>query len=676
MDSRFPHPAGFLCVPLFAMAGSLYLSTRSILLHSGSLGGIPGKVATFELKVRHAGDLSCLAAVTDQLWRDYPLPLLHQVWFRRAVREEGQPDIASWMVALVVALQWQAGDPVGPGRVLSGTKDSYTLIVPWERRDVLDKAIMYAQRLLVLWLRRPAPSGEECARVLGELETWMFSCRPGRLHHGVSRLVIAARARNIPVELPLHDVVFLGSGSGRRQILDAQAAHTLPMLPPFAFRHCLKTAGFPIASYYLSQDAARAAELAREFGYPMHLSHAGIHVTDWTVPPVTNEASLMARAEELQKARKGEMVLQLVPAGSVHHVVCVDGHMLVATRMVVTRGPQQEQNIFWAEVTDSVHPTTRHLIERCARVLREDVVLITLHVKDITQPVDTYSGNAGVISDCLPLRSFPSYLFRLSGIDLAWAIVAQLLEGRAYRTPIAAITGSFGAATTSQMLASIWMAAGKTPGLASPGALWVGATQISQEKLEPEASVKALFAQPDVEAVVFEVPEAGLGDNGNPCDHYDVAAFLNFLPGAAAKRGREIVSRLLLLRGAPLEVATTAVVLNAEDDNCMALVPRIVCRRHILVAPSNPEVASMKTHLAGGGEALLLEQREGKTWIVLAHGRSRSPVMAVAEIPAAGGGSLQSVVTQALFAAALGVAHDLPLETIRRGLIAFAPDFN
>jgi hypothetical protein len=658
------------------MVGSLYLSTRSIIFHSGSIGGIPGKVASFELKVQRAGDLSCLVAVTDELWREYPLPFLQQVWFRRAVREEGVPDIASWMVALVVALQWQAGDPVGPGRVLSGNKDSYTLLVPWERREVLDKAIMFAQRLLVLWLRRPAPSGEDCARALVELETWMFSCRPGRLHHGVSRLVIAARARNIPVELPSHDVVFLGSGSGRRQIPDAQAAYTSTMLPPFAFRLSLRTAGFPTAAFLLCENTERAAALAKEHGYPMHLSHAGIQVTDWTVPPVTNEASLLARAEELQKARKGEMVLQSVAAGSVHHFVCVDGRVLVATRMVASRGPQQAQSVFWAEVTESVHPTTRQLIERCARVLREDVVLIALHVKDITQPIDTYSGNPCVISDCLPLRSFPSYLFRLTGIDLAWAIVAQLLEGRPYRPPIAAITGSFGAATTSQMLASIWMAAGKTPGLASPGALWVGATQISQEKLDPEASVKALFAQPDVESVVFEVPEAGLGDNGNPCDHYDVAAFLNFQPGVAAKRGREVVTRLLLLRGAPLEVATTAVVLNAEDEHCMALVPRIICRRHILVAPTNPEVAPMKAHLAGGGEALLLEQREGKTWIMLAHGRSRSPVMAVAEIPAAGGGSLQSVVTQALFASALGVAHDLPLETIRRGLIAFAPDFH
>ena len=654
------------------MASSTFLSFRNVLFHNGSLHGIAGSTAVFDLNIEGDADLSSLPSVTSVLWEQYPLPFFQQVWLRRAVREQGDLDIGSWVAALVVALQWQAGEGVGPARVVSLIDGKFTIAAPWERRDVFNGALSMATRMLTLWLRKPVPSDEACARLLVELDEWLAKVRPGPMHSNAQRLVIAARARNVPVEVLVSDGIEFGWGQARRKIIDTTHVAGLMSVERLSMRSTLARAGFNTIEAFAAADVASALHVAQDRPFPMHVSAVAHTCTDWTLPLVRNAAELESKVTQLIGASRTQVLLQMVPQGQLYHFICVQGRLVLATTLVELKLPTPGHG--WKETTQLVHPSTRMLVERQARVLALDVVMIAMQVRDITQPLDIYTSNPGTVSDCITLRHFPEYLFRISSIDLAWLIVSSLLDGKSGRLPLAAVAGSFGAATTSRMLVSIWIAAGKKPGLASPSALFVGSEQISQVALAPEQSARALFAQRDVEAVVFEVPEAGLSDNGNPCDHYDVAALLNFQAGAAAQRGPEVIARLLAIKGVPLEAAATAVVLNAEDDAVMSLVPRFPCRRRVLVSSSATEGSALKDHLGEGGEAVVLEQREGKAWIMLLHGRSRSPVVAVEELPSSAGGTIQSIVKQALFATALGIAHDLPNEVIRRGLIAFSPE--
>lgn len=656
------------------MAGSLFLSTKNVFHTKGSVGRIAGPVLTFDLVVNGTPRVELLEAAALEFWKPYFLGIPQAIWFRRAVREPGTPDIASWAAALVVGLQWVAGDPVGPGRVLEAHRGGYSIVVPVGRRSVVEAALPLALRILMLWQRDPAPTSEELTDLLSQVDNWLGEHKSQAVNNTIFRLIMAARARNVPVDLlPTGDCSF-GWGMAARRLGDTtvNSPHG-PGVYQSWLRQVLADASFPVNRTFLGATPDQIADGAADFRHPLYLSPLIDAAADWVQSQVGSPERLLPLAKQRFSLKHELLLLQEKPAGDIHQCLLVRGKLQLCLR---EKPKHVDRTVYrsYDDLTLTVHTANREMLERAAEVLALDVVMITVHSVDVSRPFDESAGNPGRIMECLPPRSFPAILLNQARLDTAWMIVSNLLGNDTARVPICAISGSFGSATTSRMLMFIWSAVGRQAALVAASGTWLGESLLSHAKPMPVSAVPGLLRHPKVGALVFEVPESGLVGDGHPVDTYDVACLMNFQAGHALQRGRDVVERLAREKGLVVEPATGAVVVNADDDVCTAQLPRAGCKRVILVSASGLENAALKAHQVVGGEIVGLEVREQRTWAVLRQARSTTPVMPLDEIPATEGGLIRSVMEQALFAIAVAVGHDIDLGIIRKGLQHFTTE--
>jgi cyanophycin synthetase len=220
------------------------------------------------------------------------------------------------------------------------------------------------------------------------------------------------------------------------------------------------------------------------------------------------------------------------------------------------------------------------------------------------------------------------------------------------------------------MLHHIWQATGKCCGVTTTSGTWIGDAMVGRENLSGLPGAKLLLGDPSVEAAVLEMPRKGLAIFGQATDRYDVAALTNVQDDHLGTLGVQTLDQMALLKSRVLEQATEAIVVNADDERCLAVRHRSRCKRHILVS-RNENNAALKHHLSQGGEAVFLIQSERINWICLAKGDSTLRLMTTESIPATMEGLLQFNETNAMFAVALAWAQKIELDMIVKALKSF-----
>ena len=320
-----------------------------------------------------------------------------------------------------------------------------------------------------------------------------------------------------------------------------------------------------------------------------------------------------------------------------------------------------------ADVTAVVHPDNRALAERAARVVGLDIAGIDFLCPDISR---SWREVGGAICEVNAQPSQGVHWLAEPGRDLEGEILDILFDGRSSRIPTAAITGTNGKTTTAMMLHHIWAVAGKLTGVCTTSTLRIGDEIVSTANLSGQPGARAILNDPAVQAGVFEMPRKGLIYFGHPCDHYDVAALLNVTDDHLGIDGIDTLEQMAELKAEVLERASGAIVVNADDQLCLAMRSRAGAGRHILVA-RDPANFAVGEHRAHGGEAVFLALREGARSIVLATGGNENVVMPVHEIPATVDGLLRFNETNAMFAAALAWAQGIDIAVIRRALATF-----
>lgn len=319
------------------------------------------------------------------------------------------------------------------------------------------------------------------------------------------------------------------------------------------------------------------------------------------------------------------------------------------------------------DVTDRVHPENRMAALRAARVVGLDVAGVDFLCPDIGRSFRETGGAICEVNSQPGLR--PHWLGDPDG-DVSGRILDTLLEGRDVRIPTAAITGSKGKTTTAMMLHHIWQTAGYTAGVCSTAGTWVGAERIDTQNLTGVPGAVMLFGDPAVESAVLEMPRKGLIVYGHACPRYDVAALTNVHHEHIGQDGIETEAQMADLKGEVLQRARTAIVVDAENPDCLRVARNAAAPRHILAA-LDPATPALAAHLEAGGDGVFVASHEGRDWITLARGSRHVPVLAVDDIPAAMGGQLAVNVRNAMFAAALADAQSLPGRAIREGLASF-----
>jgi len=326
------------------------------------------------------------------------------------------------------------------------------------------------------------------------------------------------------------------------------------------------------------------------------------------------------------------------------------------------------------DVTDVIHPDNREMAERTIKAIGLDIGGVDFLTKDITE---SYRETGGGICEVNAGPGFRMHVAPSEGTprDVAGPVIDMLFPpDTPRRIPIAAITGTNGKTTTSRMLAHILKMSGKTVGLTSTDGVYIDGQLSVPGDMTGPVSAKMILRDPSVDAAVMETARGGLLRGGMGYQNCNVAACLNVSADHLGIRGIDTLEQLAEIKRVPIEVATDAAVLNADDVNCLQMADytdaETLC--YITTNPGHPLV---KKHIRAGGMAFVLEEGMNGHMITIYDNEGNTQLLWTHLIPATIEGRAMHNVQNAMFAAALAYNMGISLEDIRHGLRTFDATF-
>lgn len=642
--------------------------------------------------------------------------------------------LGTWIVAIIVALQRWAREPVAQGRVIHEEGDQIVLALPWQRKPVFNKAL----HLGLSWLLQninPNTNPEVLIAWQNAFGQWLAETHPGSPSPNTMRFALAAYARKIPVFVH-PGFIQLGWGANAR-CLDSSFTDGTSLLgsnlarEKFRCSQVMVAACLPVPLAGYIQKWEQAQKLAHDFGWPVVIKPSNLDQGVGVVPGIQDEASLQRAFNTAIKLSPAGVIIEKHINGADHRLLVVGGKLLIATRRTpggvtgdglatvaqlvgqVNANPlrstdkrslliclalddealeclagqglsaqsvpqigqfvplRRTANISTGgtaeDVTDRIHPDNRLVAERAARIVNLDIAGVDFLCPDITR---SWREVGGAICEVNAQPGFRAHWLGDMKRDLNGEVIDWIFKDKPTRIPTAAITGTNGKSTVVNMLHHIWMGTGKVAGMSSSQGVWVGRDLVTHKHLPGYPGARILFNDPAVEAAILEMPRKGLLVLGHPCDQYDVAALLNVEDDHIGADGIDSREKMANLKAVVLEMASQAIVVNADDPLCLAMREKAGCRRHLLVTldEQNPVVVQ---HLNHGGEAVFPKTYEGVRWIVLASGTATTQLMPLGDIPATMNGLLRFNEQNAMFATALAWAQNIPAKTIRAALSTF-----
>ncbi len=326
------------------------------------------------------------------------------------------------------------------------------------------------------------------------------------------------------------------------------------------------------------------------------------------------------------------------------------------------------------DVTDVIHPDNREMAERTIKAIGLDIGGVDFLTTDITE---SYRDTGGGICEVNAGPGFRMHVAPSEGKsrDVAGPVLDMLFPSDTpSRIPIASITGTNGKTTTSRMLAHIMKMSGYTVGLTSTDGVYIDGKLSVPGDMTGPISARMILRDPSVDAAVMETARGGLLRGGMGYQTCDVSACLNIAADHLGLRGIDTLEQLAEVKRVPVEIATEAAVLNADDKLCLQMADytnaKVVC--YITMNPGHPLV---KRHIQAGGQAFVLEEGMNGHMIAIYDKESHTPLLWTHLIPATVEGRAMHNVQNAMFAAALAYNLGTGIEDIRHGLRTFDATF-
>ena len=326
------------------------------------------------------------------------------------------------------------------------------------------------------------------------------------------------------------------------------------------------------------------------------------------------------------------------------------------------------------DVTDTIHPDNREMAIRAIRAIDLDIGGVDFLTKDITE---SYRDAGGGICEVNAGPGFRMHVAPSEGTprDVAGPVIDMLFPAsEPSRIPIAAVTGTNGKTTTSRMLAHILKMSGLTVGLTSTDGVYIDGKLSVPGDMTGPVSAQMILRDPSVSAAVMETARGGMLRSGLGFQECNVAACLNIASDHLGLRGIDTLEQLGEVKRVPIEIATDAAVLNADDPLCLQMADYTDAERlsYVTMNPAHPLV---KQHINAGGQAFVLEQGMNGHMIAIYDKETHTPLLWTHLIPATVEGRAMHNVQNAMFAAALAYNMNIGLEDIRQGLRTFDSTF-
>lgn len=605
-------------------------------------------------------------------------------------------DLVDEFGALVTALLSQAGCPTSkPHRRMSPFGKVIQLVVECDHGETARQAGEVINTLL--FEQSDGLDERELAR---QVERFSQFANERRVDPDARSIYQAAIARHIPARWLDQDpfnppddnraigygLLQLGQGIRQRRLIGAMpmpggTTEPLNVLDRHTLMSKLVADGLPVPGQDLDfpnkNRLNRLIHAAERLGYPVVLRSAfRAPFADWQEPPlqvgpIENPTQLERAYGAAGRPRHG-LWIEGWPNGDRYRFIVIGGqvHAAVSARNP-TAGPQ------------SVSPRIRELAESVAGCVGLDELAgIEMAIVDASGPADP--------TNCAVIDVFPDPRLDTAGTadhsedgssssrQLAEAVVATLYPPeRPSRIPILAVTGTNGKTTTTRMLARILRQSHRSVGLTTTDGSFVNDRLLDSAEATGVAGACLVLAEPDVDAAVLETARGNLLTRGAGFDRCDVAVCLNVSADHLGEQGVETIEQMAALKCRLLQLATQAVVVNADDPHCLNMLEQVDCRRHVLVAESADHPA-LKKHLAAGGEGVFDAAGPDGPLIVLARGNQLQELIDQHRIPATMNGQLAFNLENARHAAAVAWSSGIDIDAIRKGLETFdhTPEIN
>ncbi len=326
------------------------------------------------------------------------------------------------------------------------------------------------------------------------------------------------------------------------------------------------------------------------------------------------------------------------------------------------------------DVTDEIHPDNRDMAIRAIQAIGLDIGGVDFLTADISR---SYREVGGGICEINAGPGFRMHVAPSEGKsrDVAGPVLDMLFpEGEPGTIPIAAITGTNGKTTTARMLAHILKMRGYTVGLTSTDGIHIDGQLTVAGDMTGPTSARMILRDPEVDAAVLETARGGMVRSGMGLRSCNVACCLNVSGDHLGLGGIDTIEQLAEIKRIPIEVATDAAVLNADDRLCLGMADYTEAARlcYVTMKPGHPLV---KKHVQAGGQALVLEEGMNGHMITIYDQGKHMPLLWTHLVPATLQGRALHNVQNAMFAAALAYNMDLSLDDIRQGLRTFDATF-
>jgi len=326
------------------------------------------------------------------------------------------------------------------------------------------------------------------------------------------------------------------------------------------------------------------------------------------------------------------------------------------------------------DVTDIIHPDNREMAIRSIRAIGLDIGGVDFLTNDISL---SFREAGGAICEVNAGPGFRMHVAPSEGTprDVAGPVIDMLFPpDTPKRVPIAAITGTNGKTTTSRMLAHVLKMTGFTVGMTSTDGVYIDGKLTVPGDMTGPTSAHMILRDPSVDAAVMETARGGMLRSGLGYRRCNVAGCLNISSDHLGLRGIDTLEQLAEVKRVPIEIATDAAVLNADDPLCLQMADYTEAAR-VCYVTMNPSHALVKQHIRAGGQAFVLEEAMNGHMITIYDGEAHTPLLWTHLIPATIEGRAMHNVQNAMFAAALAYNMDIGIEDIQHGLRTFDSTF-